>query len=74
MMHEYGTHGWGIGWWWIVIFIVLILIVLFAVRATKRRENVNQPAGKTALDILKERYARGQIDKEEFEKRKKDLV
>ncbi|MFO8030679.1 MAG: SHOCT domain-containing protein [Cyclonatronaceae bacterium] len=30
--------------------------------------------GDTALETLKKRYARGEIDKEEFEKRKKDLL
>jgi putative membrane protein len=31
------------------------------------------PAGKTALDILKDRFARGEIDQAEFEQRKKLL-
>lgn len=32
------------------------------------------PSGKSALDILKKRYANGDINKDEFNKRMKDLL
>ena len=35
--------------------------------------NQTTPPAKTPLEILKERYARGEIDKEEYEERKRML-
>jgi putative membrane protein len=73
MMGEYG-HGWGMGWWWIVALIIVVAVVLIVVKSMNRKSTTSQESKKTALEILKERYAKGKIDKHEFEKRKKDLI
>ncbi len=64
----------GMGWWWIIGIIVLIAII-WPVSQRYNRNNSTTPRepGKTALDILKERYARGEINKQEFEELKRDL-
>ena len=71
-MHE------GLGWWtafgglWMVIFWVgLIALVVWAVNKLSGRgssETKHNP-----MDIAKERYACGEILKEDFERIKKDL-
>lgn len=71
--------GWGGGFFWgpllMVIFWIIILggIVLL-IYALVSPKNVSSSQGDSALEILKKRYARGEIDKKEFEERKKDLV
>lgn len=77
MMDGYGGHGWGMGmgmvWWWIIGIIIIVAIVWIVVKAMKNNTaNTNVP-GKSARDILKERYAKGEINKDEFEERGKDL-
>ena len=73
MMREFG-HGWGMGWWWIIGLIIVVAIVWMVVKGMNQNNSGSggEP-GKSALDILKERYAKGEIDKQEFEERKKDL-
>ncbi|MDZ7859156.1 MAG: SHOCT domain-containing protein [Candidatus Krumholzibacteriota bacterium] len=66
-------HGmYGYGWGWIIGIIFFIAVIWIIVRMVSQN---NQLRGnnKTPLDILKERYAKGEIDKQEFEERKKDL-
>lgn len=75
----FGGMGWGSGaggilgvvpmvLWWALVIVGIALLVkwLFGTTAGGR------PAG-GARDILAERYARGEIDREEFENRKRDL-
>lgn len=71
--------GWGSGvpWLWsaivIAFWIAVIVAVVFLIRwlilSTKNRNQASDPS----LDILKTRYARGEIDKKEFEEKKRDL-
>ena len=73
MMHGFGIHGWGMGLSWIFGLVILFGIILLIIQFfTKTNSSSEQE--KTALDILKERYARGEINKEEFEEMKKNIL
>jgi len=73
MMHwDYGC-GMGFGWVFMIFFWVLIVLgIVYLIRIVMLGAK-KQTSGDTALDILKKRYAKGEITKEEFEKIKNDL-
>lgn len=74
MMNGFGGHGWGMGWWWIIGLILIIAVVWVVAKGLNRNNHTANPGtGKSALDILRERYASGEIDKQEFEERKRNL-
>jgi len=73
-MNDFGGHAWGMGWGWIIGIFLLLLIIWVIARTLNKNKNTDKTPGKSALDILKERYAKGEIDKKEFESRKKDLM
>ena len=61
---------------WIMVAVGAIVIVLglvFAFRAAAGASGGNRQAEETPLEILEKRYARGEITKEEFETKKRDL-
>lgn len=75
-----GGYGWGGGWgfggigmvlWWILIILGIALLAKWLLSGSSKRGD-HGTAGR-ALDILKERYARGEIDKQEYDQRKRDL-
>ena len=73
--------GWGMGWFggifmlvfWILILVGLVFAIRWLVQATSKKGDSGQQ-GSRAIEILKERYARGEIDKVQFEDMKRDLA
>ncbi len=72
---------WGYdGWWWfgllhmLLYWGVFILVIALLVRwLFGSSPGANWARSDRALDILKERYARGEIDKNEFEQKRRDI-
>lgn len=71
-MHGFGGMGLGMIGFWVVGILILLLVIWFATRSFN--QNTIDNRNKSALDILKERYARGEIDKQEFEEKKKAFL
>ena len=73
-MHYWGADAWG-GWtlvhgaFWLLL---LALLVFGAIALTRRSRSSGE--GSSALDVLNERYARGEIDRDEYLQRKKDIL
>ncbi len=71
-------YGWGMGFGFgaIAVIIFWVLLILGIVYLIKMVAGSSKKEGKqeTAIDILKMRYAKGEISKEEFEKIKDDLT
>lgn len=75
----FGWFGWifMILWWLLVIVGIIALIKWLAGQSRSGRDNekpFDSAQGRSPLDILKERYVKGEIDKKEFEEKKKDLI
>ncbi len=73
-----GNFGWRNiwAWWsWIPMILSWILMILGIIVLTYWliNQTVGRKKEKSALDILKERYAKGEISEEDFEEKKKDL-
>ena len=80
MMWEYynnWNYGWGNPGLWMAVHAILtiaaIALIVFLVYKGKHGNTDMQQGSPTARQILDERYAKGEIDKETYEQMKKDI-
>ncbi len=75
------------GGWWILPILMCIAMVLFCLLMFGRKgfkgtrmgcfdgdQSSNSSDSETSLEILKKRYAKGEINKDEFEQMKRDIL
>ena len=77
-MHDWGMMNWGWGGmvFQLLFWLVLIGIIIWGVKYFSKygRFQYSTVNGGSALEILKKRYAKGEIDRKEYEEKKEDLL
>ncbi|WP_157969573.1 SHOCT domain-containing protein [Haloplanus rubicundus] len=72
-----GAVGLGFGGWWLVLLFALLVVGVVAAAFYLQSRETGRDGGKTedgALAVLRERYAAGDVDQEEFERRRDRLA
>ena len=72
---NWGSYGRGIGFGWpfMMIFSVLVILCIVLIVQSMTRNTGGKYGEETPLDILKRRYAKGEINKEEFDRMRDDI-
>lgn len=68
-----GGMGWGMGFGWLLfaLFVAVLFMVVKWLMTQTQSANTNRQ--QTPLEILQSRYARGEIERVEYDQKKRDL-
>jgi putative membrane protein len=72
MYHGYGNM-WGMYWFWWVLWIVLVVIIVWLLVRSRQPAPPPPSSRPSPLELLQQRYARGEISTEEYRERKHEL-
>lgn len=67
------SWGMGYGYGWIIGLIVLVAVIVIIVSAMQHRKNSNRIKYNSPHDILKIRYAKGEISKDEYDEKRRHI-
>jgi putative membrane protein len=78
MMYNWGSYsGWGMGFGMVFMLLFWVLVILGIAALIRWLMTQSSPSrgsrDKSPLEIVQERYARGEINREEYEQKKQDL-
>lgn len=78
MMYNWGSYGgWGMGFGMVFMLLFWMLVILGIAALIRWLMTQSSPSrgsrDKSPLEIVQERYARGEINREEYEQKKQDL-
>jgi putative membrane protein len=67
--------GWGMGFGWIfmILFGALVIFGIVALAKWLFSASSDASSGKGPLEVLKQRYARGEITREQYEQMRRDI-
>lgn len=74
MFNEFGWWGMGFGPMFMLVFFGVFIVGLVSlIRWLSAESSTRRASEKTAVEIVQERYARGEIDRQEYEQKMQDL-
>lgn len=72
--YGYGMMGYGGTFFMLLFWILIVVVAYLLIKKLLEQNKTSGGENKSALDIAKERYAKGEITEEEFEEIKRRLI
>ncbi len=71
--HMMGPYGYGGMFMWLILIVLVAVIIYFVIERSRGNGAGGGATDETPVEILKKRYAKGEITKEEFERMKNEI-